>query len=110
MNNGKIEIYKKALLKEKSVLEAEIKTEEKIPDFGHDLPFFEEKSDEADALTNQRGVAQDLKKRLNDLELALQKIELGGYGFCEKCRGVIGEEILDIDPESRFCKDCKTVF
>jgi len=41
--------------------------------------------------------------RLNEIDIALGKIQNGTYGVCEKCGVPIEPEILSIDPESRFC-------
>jgi RNA polymerase-binding transcription factor DksA len=56
---------------------------------------------------NQLAIAQDLKLRLDDIEAALEKIREGKYGICEKGGEEIEEEVLDIDPESRLCKNHK---
>ena len=53
--------------------------------------------------------ARDLKDRLDEIDIALAKIQSGTYGVCEKCGKPIEYEILSIDPESRFCKECKTI-
>jgi RNA polymerase-binding transcription factor DksA len=58
-------------------------------------------------MSNRLGEENDLKKRLDEIELALQKIEAGDYGICESCSKNIEEEVLDIDPESVLCKSCK---
>jgi len=39
--------------------------------------------------------------------LALEKIEKGRYGNCEKCGKEIDEKRLKISPEARFCLNCK---
>ena len=107
MNKEKLDFYKNKLNKEKETIELEIKRNEETPNFGNDVDDFEEKTDEAEAINNQAGVVGDLKNRLDDINVALQKIELGGYGMCEKCDRPIEEEILDVDPESRLCKEHK---
>ena len=107
MTQEKIDEYKKKLEKERKAILAEINQDEKPVDFGSDVDHFEEESDEAEEEGNQLAVAQDLKKRLDDIEAALRKIETREYGVCENCGQKIEAEILDIDPESRLCKNCK---
>ena len=107
MNKEKIEEYKVKLEKEHKMVSDEIKREEKPVDFGSDVDGYDEEADEAEEVGNQLAVANDLKKRLSEIEIALEKIRNGKYGICEKCGRQIEEEILEIDPESRFCKECK---
>lgn len=107
MTTEKIEAYKKKLEHERSLILAEIEKNEKPVDFGSDVDHFEEESDEAEEMGNQLSIAQELKTRLDDIEVALEKIRSGSYGKCENCGREIEAEILDIDPESRLCKNCK---
>ena len=107
MKTEKIEEYKNKLNKGKAAVEEEIIKNNQPPDFGNDVDGFDEETDEAEAFNNQLALVQDLKKRLVDIESALNKIASGTYGICEKCGKEIESSILDIDPESRFCKDCK---
>jgi len=107
MNKEKIAEHKLKLEKERVMLLAEIKRSEKPVDFGADVDSFDEETDEAEEVGNQLAVAQDLKNRLGEVEIALGKIQEGTYGICEECGDPIEEEILTIDPESRFCKKDK---
>ena len=52
-------------------------------------------------------VAQVIRERLANVETALEKIAKGTYGICERCKKTIETRVLDIDPESRYCKECK---
>lgn len=107
MTQEKLAGYKTKLESERRLILEEIKKNEKPTDFGDDIDHGDEDSDATEALGNQLSVAQGLKTRLDDIEVALEKIREGKYGVCEKCGGKIEEEILDIDPESRLCKNCK---
>ena len=107
MQQDKLNKYKAALEKERRLISAEIKQDEKPVTFGSDIDHSDEKTDESEQVGNQLAAANDLKDRLNEIDIALGKIQSGGYGICEKCGGPIEEEILEIDPESRFCKKCK---
>ncbi len=107
MNNDQLKEYKAKLEKERGLITGEIKQEEKPVDFGSDIDHGDEESDASEQMGNQMAVANDLKDRLGEIDIALEKIRTGGYGICEKCGGPIEHDILAIDPESRFCKACK---
>jgi len=47
----------------------------------------------------------DLERRLSDIDIALQKIEKGTYGVCEKSNRPIPQGRLEIVPEARFLVD-----
>lgn len=91
----------------KTNLARQIKELETTPEFGDESDHFEEEADEATALSTNLGVAKAMRERLNDIDHALQKIAAGRYGACENCGGKIELAILETDPESRFCRNCK---
>ena len=93
--------------KERALIAAEIAGDEKPVDFGSDIDHGDEDSDKSEQVGDQLAAAQDLKNRLNKIDIALGKIQTDTYGVCEKCGSPIEEDILSIDPESRFCKTCK---
>lgn len=107
METKQLEGYKQQLEKERTILLTEIKQNEKPVDLGDDADRPEEEADEVEELSNQLAVAQDLKKRLDEIDVALAKIYNGKYGACEQCGKPIETAVLDVDPESRFCKNCK---
>lgn len=86
---------------------AEVAQDEKPIDFGSDIDHGDEASDKSEAVGDQLAAAAELKDRLGEIDIALSKIKDGTYGLCEKCGRPIEHEILEIDPESRFCKACK---
>ncbi len=45
--------------------------------------------------------------KLNDIKLALKKIDNGTYGVCENCKKNINSERLEIMPAARFCMECQ---
>ena len=107
MNQDQLKEYKTKLEKERAMVTAEIARDEKPVDFGSDIDHGDEESDRSEEVGNQLAAAQGLKDRLSEIEISLGKIQSGTYGVCEKCGKQIEEEILSIDPESRFCKECK---
>lgn len=107
MTPEKIQESKKKLEKERVLILTEIKQTEKPVSFGSDIDHFDEEVDQTEEVGNQLAIGQDLKNRLGEIDIALGKIQSGKYGVCEKCGKEIEAEVLDIDPESRFCKNCK---
>ena len=107
MNENQLKEYKVALERERAMLVAEISRDEKPVDFGSDIDHGDEESDRSEQVGDQLAAAQGLKDRVNEIDIALGKIQSGEYGTCEKCGKLIEHEILAIDPESRFCKSCK---
>jgi len=49
------------------------------------------------------------KQKLEDIDSALQKIEQGRFGVCEKCGGEIDKKRLKAVPYARFCIKCKAL-
>ncbi len=45
-----------------------------------------------------------LESRLEDINNALSKIEIGNYGVCEVCGGKIEEERIEVNPSARTCE------
>ena len=109
MTKETLEESKKKLTKELLLINEEIRRDERPPEPSRDVDDFDGETDEVDALSNQLAVVQDLKNRRADVELALKKIDTGTYGICENCKNEIKAKVLEIDPESRFCKECKLV-
>ena len=46
------------------------------------------------------------RRRLADVEAALERRETGGYGVCEVCGRPIAAERLAARPSARTCVDC----
>ena len=107
MNQEQLKEYKTKLEKERKLVAVEIAGEEKPVDFGSDIDHDDEATDKSEEVGNRLAAAQELKDRLNEIDIALGKIQSGGYGICEKCGAAIDHEVLAVDPESRFCKKCK---
>ena len=52
-------------------------------------------------------VVRALRSNLRDVERALQKMETGAYGRCERCGNPIALERLEALPWAVLCIDCK---
>lgn len=50
-----------------------------------------------------RGAAS---RRIEELDQALQRMDQGSYGRCERCAGPIGDERLRARPAARTCIGC----
>lgn len=48
------------------------------------------------------------RKQLNDIDLALKKIEEKKYGVCENCGGKISVERLEALPTALLCITCQS--
>jgi len=107
MDEKKAKNHKSKLEEERKELLKEINDYKKPKDFGSDIDHYDEEADEAESFGLHMSISQDLKKRLEDVEVALQKIKDDKYGACEKCGNGIETAILNISPESRYCKNCK---
>jgi len=98
---------KEKLLTEKNDLEEQLKELNESLDFGSDIDHFEEEADETEEFSNRLGTKLILEKRLEKIEKALNKIKTKKYGYCEKCSEPISETLLETDPETELCQNCK---
>jgi len=97
---------KEKLLLEKEFLEKEIKSLEKIPSFGEGKFSDEKEVDEAEEYFTYLALKEEMKNRLEKVKKALDKIEKGNFGICEKCKKEIEIEKLLANPATKFCKEC----
>lgn len=62
-----------------------------------------------DAMQGQQMALETLRrnrKRLQDIESALARIEQPGFGDCKECGVEIDPRRLELDPAARRCIDC----
>ena len=76
----------------------------KFPEYGR---AEDENADEVAAFVDTLSMGENLKKSLEEVELALQKITRGKYGLCENCGKKIENKRLKILPTARYCLSCK---
>ncbi|MFA6136212.1 MAG: TraR/DksA C4-type zinc finger protein [Candidatus Paceibacterota bacterium] len=100
-----LEKYKEQLNKEREEILSQMKEAKTPPDFGNE-PGPDDETDEAEEYFNQTSSLSLLRNKLSDIDSALIRIEKGEYGKCEQCGMEIEEDVLEISPHSRFCKDC----
>ena len=103
---------KENLLERKAKLKAQLNTfAEKDPkqedNYNSDFPEFGDKEDENAAevavFESNLSLEDTLEQSLEMINRALQKIENGTYGLCEKCGETINEERLKIMPTATKC-------
>ena len=51
-----------------------------------------------------------IKKRIAEIDRALEKIESGSYGLCDQCGRRITPARLKVLPQTSFCLNCKAKF
>ena len=47
-----------------------------------------------------------IEERIDELRLALERVEQGTYGICQNCGATIDPERLEIVPTATECADC----
>lgn len=104
----KIEKYKKLLLEEKTViLEKLLKDSDAYDDLDSreigDLIDQTYKYYEKEMLIN---MSTSDKQMLNDIEIAIGKIESKKYGECEQCSKKIDNKRLEAIPWAQLCINC----
>ncbi len=99
--------FKNKLVSIKNAITQQITKLRKPVDMGDDIDSFEEEADEATEMAAQAGMVETLKRRVHRVDDALTKMDQGKYGVCEKCGKEIEVALLNVDPESRYCRGCK---
>ena len=118
MDKQTLKQFKKKLLVRKERIEKELATiaekdkknkgdyDTKFPDFG-----ITQSPDESAlrVVDYERTLPLEyaLELRLAEVNKALEKIDLGSFGQCEKCGQPINLKRLEIMPEAKFCMKCQ---
>jgi RNA polymerase-binding transcription factor DksA len=66
----------------------------------------EDNTTEVEEYTENLPVEITLEKRLQDVIVALEKMEQGTYGLCENCQKEIDVERLRANPSAKTCIKC----
>ncbi len=116
MKKEKIQELKIKMEKEKETLEeilGEFAKESSTPgDWNTRFPDFkaggtlDEEADEVEEYSSLLPIERTLEAKLQNINLALDKIKNNTYGKCEDCGKEINEERLELIPEARKCSDC----
>lgn len=67
----------------------------------------EEAADEVEEYSAKLNVEFSLETQLKEVNDALDRIQKGTYGVCEKCEKPIASDRLKASPEARLCERCK---
>lgn len=66
----------------------------------------EETANEVEAYSTTLPIEHSLELQLRNVNNALERMQRGNYGTCEKCQKQMSEERLLAMPEAMFCADC----
>ncbi len=108
ISTGELTHFSELLLKTREEVVARLERLKKERDFGDDVDSLEEEGDETEEFANQVELVKSLETRRDRIDAALQKMKDGTYGVCEKCGGTITPNVLEVDPESELCQNCKS--
>ncbi len=110
MSDAQIEHFRKILKAWHSqIMEEAERTKSQMQD---DVTNF---ADPADRATQEEEFSLELRNRdrerklLKKIELTLQHLDSGDYGYCETCGVEIGLRRLEARPTADLCIDCKTL-
>lgn len=53
-------------------------------------------------------LSENQRRRIQDIDVALEQIEKGEYGICMGCGEGISPRRMEVRPFSRYCIECKT--
>lgn len=113
MNKKDLNHFKEKLIKEKTQLEEQLNTISRLnPDVAGDWeatttdievdPADEnEVADKMEELEENNAILSQLEPQLNEVKAALDRIEKGTYGICEKTGQPIEKERLEANPSAR---------
>ncbi|MEK7465573.1 MAG: TraR/DksA C4-type zinc finger protein [Patescibacteria group bacterium] len=99
--------FSEKLLNGRKEIKKRLEELQKTRDYGDDTDSYQEEGDETTEFSNQVELVESLKTRTERIDTALQKIKDGTYGICETCKQPIPLAVLEVDPESELCQDCK---
>ena len=68
---------------------------------------FADRSHSTEERSRLVALVDNLRTELREVERALEKLAVGGYGICERCGEPIGQDRLEAIPWATLCIDCK---
>ena len=78
--------------------------------FGGDGPKYDPNFADSSQVTAERGEAEalaaTLRETLDEVEIAIEKMENGNYGVCEGCGKQINPARLEAKPAAKLCIEC----
>lgn len=118
MEKQTIEKFKQLLEQEKKEIEEQLESFAKkdphtkddydaaFPDLGTHQST-DEMAQEVSMYESALPMEHVLEQKLQDINLALEKMAKGTYGICENCNEEIPVERLETKPEAKNCVKCK---
>lgn len=115
MKTTDLTYFKDKLLKEKTLLEEEMKTvgrnntahpeewEATVDDAEIDTADDNEVADKLGELEEHQAILRQLSPQSQNVDKALEKIEKGTYGICEVCEEAIEHNRLEAVPSASSC-------
>jgi RNA polymerase-binding transcription factor DksA len=76
-----------------------------VPD--RDTNFFDDDITENEGHDRTEAIKRELQRRLDEVKIALKRVEDGTYGRCSNCQGFIPKERLEAFPAAALCLDCE---
>lgn len=114
-----VSYFRELLLEKKREIERTLKNIKELSASKSEIELIGELSSSDDHLAEYASIVYDhentltveniLRDILNQIELALKRIENGTYGICEICKKPIGEERLKAIPYATMCVRCKSI-
>jgi DnaK suppressor protein len=110
MRKNQSETFRKILMDHKQALLEKVKTN--VSSSKEDVPT--EVRDSADVASDYYerelawGLSETERMRLQEVEDALERIEDGSYGKCDRCGGQISAQRLEALPFARLCVECQS--
>lgn len=106
-----VERMHRALSEQRAQLRREIKEQGADPD-GDEVSFvddagFSDRSHSTQERSRLISVVETLRSNLEDVERALELIDAGDYGICQRCGKPIDPARLEARPWALLCIDCK---
>ena len=86
-------------------LKEDVECQAKFPNFGDTE---DDNATEVEVYENYTSLETNLNYLLKEVNMALEKIEKGTYGFCANCKTLIPEKRLIAFPAAPFCIQCET--
>ena len=108
-----LEARKKDLIEKQTRIQKELNKITKPRDGGYETNFpeigtsEEDSAQEVEIYNDNLTQKENLGKSLKWIDLALKKINQGGYGICEICQKPIDKDRLLVQPEAKICLTCR---
>jgi DnaK suppressor protein len=110
-DEGFIERMREALVAQREVVRHEIQEQGADPDRDEvsfvDDAGFSDRSHSTQERSRLIAVVETLRSNLKDVERALERIDDGTYGSCERCGKPIDPDRREARPWALLCIDCK---